>query len=219
MKRALATKNRSFLYCSWVLTCLIVSLLVSGTMKAQNFERMGEVEADQYEDFAIVNADYQTLKTVRRYWVQEVQRLKSIKQYEFSLTGSSEAVLKVTIPSRLLFMPNDSTMATTADAFLRPLLRWVNGSDAVATMIVSCFSDNNGSEHYLQMLSGSRARQIYRWYARQGVGPADIRSFGFGNKVPRTKNESIGQRERNRRVSIYFVPNKKMVKNAKNGKL
>lgn len=58
-------------------------------LNAQNYERMPEVEADTYGDFAQVNGDYQTMKAMRSYWVKEVQRLKSMKQLEFALTGNN----------------------------------------------------------------------------------------------------------------------------------
>lgn len=182
---------------------------------------MPDYEADTYSDFAIVQGDYQTMKNVRRYWVQEAQRLKSMKQLEFVLTGSNEGVLKVTIPARLLFAHNDSTMLNSAESVLRPLLRLAKGNNpsATAQVIVAAYSDNNGSEAYLTRLSGGRARQVHRWFARQGIGPMDIRSFGFANKVPRADNSSIAKRERNRRVSLYFIPSRKMLKAAKKGEL
>lgn len=189
------------------------------SLAAQNYERMSEIEADTYGDFAQVNGDYQTMKALRGYWVKEVQRLKSMKQLEFALTGNNEGVLKVTIPARLLFSQNDTIMLSTADQYLRPLLRIVRGNDAVATMIIAGFTDNNGSEKYLNTLSGGRSRQVHRWFARQGVGPSDIHSFGFGNRVPHNANETIAQREKNRRVTLYFVPTRKALRWAKNGKL
>lgn len=193
--------------------------LLSVTSYAQNYERLSDIEADQYGDYAQVSADYQTTKAVRAYWVKEVQRLKSMKQLEFSLTGGNECVLKVTVPARVLFAQNDSILLSSADGYLRPLLRLVKGPDAVASMIIAGYSDNNGSDNYIRAISGGRARQVHRWFARQGVGPASIHSYGFGNKVPRNNNETMGQREKNRRVSIYLVPNKKMLKAAKRGNL
>lgn len=195
-------------------------MLCFGEVKAQNFERLSDIEAEQFGDFAIVNSnDYQTVKNLRQYWMQEMQRLKQIKQLQFSLTGSNEAILKVTIPARILFGQNDSVMTSNADNILRPFVRLVCGKEALATLIVAGYSDNNGSEKYLNMISGSRARQIHRWFARQGIGPNDARSFGFGNQVPRNENSSMAQRERNRRISLYLVPNKKMIKAAKKGTL
>lgn len=196
-----------------------MTLVLCLPMSAQNYERMSEVEQELYGDYAMVNGDYQTMKSVRRYWVQQAQRLKSMKQLEFTLTGSNESILKVTIPDRVLFAQNDSTMLISADAFLRPLLRLVKGNEAVATIIIASYSDNNGGENYLQLISGSRARQIYRWFARQGVGPNEMHSYGLANKVPRNANANIQQREKNRRISIYFVPNRKMLRWAKRGQL
>lgn len=203
-----------------LLTTALLALLSLGNLNAQNYERMTEVEAETFGDYAIVNSsDYQTVKNVRRYWTQEVQRLRQMRQLEFLLTGGNETILKVTIPSRLLFAQNDSTMLQSADNILHPFVRFVAGKDALATLIVAGYTDNNGSEQYIKQMSGARSRQVHRWFARQGVGPADIRSYGFANRVPRTENASIAQREKNRRVSLYFVPNKKMIRAAKKGNL
>ena len=209
---------------AWVDILLIVLLLLAtagvGDVKAQNFERLSDVEAEQMGDLMMVNTDdYQTIKNVRRYWVQESQRLRQMKQLEFLLTGSNEAVMKVVIPARVLFAQNDSTMLSTADNVLRPFVRLVAGKEAVATLVIGGYSDNNGSESYLTMMSGSRARQVHRWFARQGVGPANVHSFGFANRVPRNDNASIAHREKNRRITLYFVPNKKMLKAGKKGTL
>lgn len=203
----------------YILLYVFLLLAFPMGMNAQNYERLNEVEADVYGDLAQVNGDYQTMKAMRSHWVKEVNRLKSMKQLEFALTGNNEGVLKVTIPARLLFAQNDTIMLSSADNYLRPMLRMIKGSDAVATVIVAAYSDNNGSERYLTNLSGGRARQVYRWFARQGVGPSDIHSFGFANRVPRNGNETIAQREKNRRVTLYFVPTKKALKQAKRGSL
>lgn len=197
-------------------------IFVSGLtlVQAQTVERLSEVEAEVYGNYALVNTqDYTAVKNIRRYWVQEMQRLKQFKQLECVLTGGNETILKVTIPARILFLGNDSTMLSAADNVLRPFVHLLKGNAPVATLIVAGYSDNNGSDRYLTALSGGRARQVHRWFARQGVGPADVRSYGFANRVPRTDNTTIARREKNRRISLYFVPNKKMIRNARKGKL
>ena len=206
---------------SLVRMALTVYMMLCATfgMYAQGFERMSDVEADTYAENAFVSGDYDTMKNVRRFWQQEVQRLRSMRQLEFALTGSNDAVLKVTIPSRMLFNQNDTTLVTSAEGTLRPFLRLIKGEDAVATLIIAAYTDNNGSDNYLQRLSTGRSRALHRWFAKQSVGPANLHSFGFANRVPRTGNANIKERERNRRVSLYFVPNKKMLKNAKKGAL
>lgn len=199
------------------LVCVMFCLGMNA--KAQNFERMSDLESELYGENAYVSGDYETMKNVRKYWQQEVQRLKSMRQMEFNLTGSNDAVLKVSIPSRMLFNQNDTTLTTSAEGSLRPFLRLLRGDQATATLIIAVSTDNNGSDRYLQKLSTSRANAIHRWFARQGVGPADLHSFGLGNRVPHNENSNIKERERNRRVYFYFVPNKKLLKNAKKGNI
>lgn len=209
--------NTAFIRAIFV-ACAI--LCVSCPLHAQTVERMSDIESELYAANAFVKGDdYETMKNVRNYWQKEVLRMRSMRQIEFALTGSHEAVLKVTIPARLLFNQNDTTLISSAEGTLRPFLRLVRGDEAVATLIVAAYTDNNGSAPYLQRLSTGRSSTLHRWFARQGVGAACIHSFGLGNRVPRTDNSSIKERERNRRISLYFVPNKKMLKNAKKGNL
>ena len=54
---------------------------------------------------------------------------------------------------------------------------------------------------------------------KQGVNPNNVQYFGLGNKIYKTNNDNVKNRELNRRVTIYFVPNKKMLKMAKKGQL
>lgn len=198
--------------------CYVLYLSVMQS-KAQNFERMADLEADTYGEIAYVSGDYETMKAVRRFWVNETQKLKSNRQLEFTLTGSNEALLRVTIPARLLFGQGDTVLVNSAENQLRPFLRLLKGPDAVATVIVAAYTDNNGSENFLNKHSTSRAAAVHRWLAKQGVGPMFIHSFGFGNKVPRNQNANIRDRERNRRVNLYLIPNKALLRDAKKGKL
>ena len=205
---------------SHILSAFLLAVVFhASSVSAQTFERMPEIESDLYGEMAFVSGDYETMKAVRRYWVNEAQRLKSMRQLEFTLTGSNEAILKVTIPARLLFAQGDTTFISNAETYLRPLLRSVKGGDAVASLIIASYTDNNGSDNYLNRMSKSRAAVVHRWFAKQGVGPTEIHSFGWGNKVPRNENKNIRERELNRRISIYLVPNKYMLRQAKKGKL
>jgi len=195
-----------------------VLLLAPVSVEAQNYERLSEYEQNLYGSSAYVNGDYETMKTIRAYWQKETSKLKN-RNYEFVLCGNAEGVLKVTIPSRLLYQQGDTLLSVQADAILRPFLHLVRGDEALATCIVSCHSDNNGSEKYLNNLTKSRASSIFRWMLKQGVPAPSLRYYGLGKRVHRVDNENIKNREMNRRVTIYFVPNKKMIKLAKKGKL
>lgn len=193
-------------------------LLSVMTVGAQNYERMSEYEQNLYGASAHVNGDYETMKSIRAYWVKECNKLKS-RNCEFVLCGTSEAVLKVTIPARMLFVTGEATLSSQADAVLRPLLPFITRNEAIASCIVSCHSDNNGSDRYLADFTKQRAHAISAWMLKQGVDATNIQYFGLANKIYKTNNDNVKNRELNRRVTIYFVPNKKMLKMAKKGQL
>ena len=172
-------------------------LLSVVTVGAQNYERMSEYEQNLYGASAHVNGDYETMKNVRAYWVRECNKLKN-RNCEFVLCGVAEAVLKVTIPARVLFMPDEATLSPQADAVLRPLLQF---------------------ERYLSDFTNQCAKAISNWLLKQNVEPTNISYYGLSNKISKTANENVKNRELNRRVTIYFVPNKKMLKLAKKGQL
>ena len=201
-------------------TLLTISalLLCFGKVEAQNYERLSEYEQNIYGESAYVNGDYETMKNIRAYWVKECNKLKN-RNCEFVLCGNAEAILKVTIPARVLFQQADTTLSQQADQILRPLFRFVSGVDAIANCIIACHSDNNGSDKYLANMTKSRAATLYRFMVKQGVPESVLSYYGHGNKVYRNNNDNIRNREKNRRVTLYFVPNKKMLKLAKKGKL
>lgn len=204
---------------------LVLLLLLIGvwfgphSLTAQRIERMPEVEQELYGSKAYVNGDYETIKTIRQYWSQEIAKLQKLNKCELALTGNSDAVLKVTIPSRLLFTANDTILTSQVDLCVRPFLRLVRGESAVATLIVACHSDNNGSETYLRELTTARARSLTRWMGKQGIQASQVEYFGLSNQSPCADNQTIQSREMNRRVTLYFVPNRRMLKLAKRGKL
>lgn len=188
---------------------------------AQNVERIPEYEQSLYGEMAHVNGDYQTMQNVRRYWMREAERLGSFDRsgFEFALVGGYEGILKVTVPSDEIFVSGDTLMTQNSDGILYPLVRFLRGSDAVASVIVSCYSDNNGSAAYLNRVTSSRAAVIGRWISRQGVEASHIKCYGLADQSPRTDNSTMKKREQNRRVSFYLVPNRHMLKLAKKGKL
>lgn len=198
-----------------VLSLLLCLAGVSNlSVSAQEYERISEYEQNLYGAKAYVTGDFETMRGVKRCWIQEAVRLKG-RNYEFALCGNSDGILKVTIPARLLFQQEDSLLTVQGDGILRPFLRLLRGESQMASVIVACHSDNNGSPQYLSAFTSARARCIQRWMEKQGVSKSDISSFGIGCNAPRTDNSNIAMRERNRRITLYFVPNKRMLKEAK----
>lgn len=185
---------------------------------AQSFVRLPEYESNLYGEMVYVSGEYETMKSIRAYWVRECNKLKN-KNCEFVLCGNTDGVMKVTIPTRVLFQQNDTTLTPAGEGILRPLLQFLIGEEDYSSCIIACYTDNNGSEKYLTSLSKARAGNVYRWLLKQGVPAELMKYYGHGSKVNRTQNDNVKNRELNRRLSIYFVPNKKMLKLAKKGKL
>lgn len=202
----------------YILLFLLVLLQCVFAVEAQNYERLSEYEQNLYGERVYVNGDYETMKNIRSYWVKECNKLKN-RNCEFVLCGNAEAVLKVTIPARVLYTQGDTLLSSQADAILRPLLKFISGEDAFATCIVACHSDNNGSEKYLSAFTRSRALSVKRWMEKEGIDKKLLTAYGHANKVTRTNNDNIKNRELNRRVTLYFVPSKTMLKLGKKGKL
>lgn len=198
--------------------CFIVALWgVPSGLYAQSFERMSQYEQNLYGKRVYVSAEYEEQRQIVAFWSLEMKKIKN-SVFEMALTGN-DMVWKITIPARLLYQSNDTTLSSQSDGILRPLLKYVRGENAYASIIIATYSDNNGSEQYLKKITSSRSRSIQRWFIRQGVQASDVSSYGLGNKVPREENKSMRGRERNRRVTLYLVPNKRMIRDARNGKL
>lgn len=202
----------------WMLTAGLW-MLCAGTSLAQSIVPLSDVESSTFGEFAFINADYETMRNIRRYWVQQTKQMKPVKDVEYKLTGSNDGVLKITMPASMLFHPGDSTMLTKADSHLRPIVKLIAPNESLVKVIVACYSDNNGNDTYLKRLTRGRASQLHRWFARQGLGPGDLRSYGFANSVPLNKNHSLEERRANRRVSIFLIPGKRMIRLAKKDKL
>ncbi len=196
----------------------LLALCAASGLWAQDYERMSAYEEELFGSKMHVNGSFDALRQVRQYWNQEYARLKVYDKYQIALCGDGEAVFKVTMPANLLFEANEATLLFQADGILRPLLRLLRGKEAMASVVVACCSDNNGSDSYLDSFTRNRARAICSWLEKQGVEVA-IYGYGIGNHVPLNDNSTLAEREENRRVSLYLVPNRQMMKLAKKGKL
>jgi len=176
------------------------------------------MEQKQYGEFAFVAADYESMTAIKRFWYEESLKQKN-RKYDFALTGSNDCLLRISIPASELFAENDTLLSNSADGVLRPFLKHIRGTEAIAHVIVATYSDNNGSDRFLKSVTEARSRNIAAWMQQQGVLPASIRSYGYGNRQPLNGNSNIRERRQNRRVTLYLVPNKNMLRIAKKGKL
>ncbi len=129
-------------------------------------------------------------------------------------------VLVITIPASHLFMPNKTELRADAGRLLIPFLRYLTNPD-MYWVILDMHADNTGSEAYTDRLTLDRVNSVFNWFMEQG---ADTRflfptASGASDPLPGHDNESMADRAANRRLEIYLVPGRKMLEQAKKGKI
>lgn len=129
-------------------------------------------------------------------------------------------VLLITIPASLIFMPNGVEMTQTASTYLKPLLRFLRNPD-MYWMILDMHTDNTGSKQYSDNLALNRVDAVYDWFDGSGADTDFIflTASGSNDPLPGTKNISMEERARNRRLEVYLVPGRKMLEQAKKGRI
>lgn len=129
-------------------------------------------------------------------------------------------VLVVTIPASHLFMPNQTVLRPDAGRLLTPFLRYLTKPD-MYWVILDMHADNTGSEAYTDQLTLDRVNSVFNWFMDKD---ADTRflfptASGASDPLPGHDNESMSDRAANRRLEIYLVPGKRMLEQAKKGKI
>lgn len=72
-------------------------------------------------------------------------------------------------------------------------------------VVVEGHTDNDGTAEHNQMLSDNRARAVVNYLVKTGIQPARLSSSGYGSTRPLNNNESMLQKQQNRRVEVRFV--------------
>jgi len=134
-------------------------------------------------------------------------------------TDRNGQVAVVTIPCSQLFAPNDTALLVSGEKYLRPfgkLLKY----PTMYKVIVAVHSDNTGEPAYLDDLTSARADAVDYFITKiSGTDGSSLVPYGLGCDVPLNDNASISERDANRRLEIYIVPNTGMIETARAGKL
>lgn len=130
----------------------------------------------------------------------------------------NKEVLLVTIPAHLLFSPNSTELKSGAGEFLSPIRRYLKEPDMYRVMIVM-HTDNTGSESYREQITSDRVNAVFDWFDNSGSDTSYLFSYALGDDMPLKKNDSMENRDKNRRLEIFLVPGEKMLEQAKKGKI
>ncbi|MCM1369606.1 MAG: OmpA family protein [Candidatus Amulumruptor caecigallinarius] len=133
-------------------------------------------------------------------------------------TYRNKEVLLLSIPASSLFAPNDTVLRKDAASLLAPLKRYMKNDDMYRVLLVM-HTDNTGSEEYRDMLTEERSRAVADWFADHGADTTYLFPYAFGDDMPLKENNSIENRAANRRLEVYLMPGKKMLEQAKKGRI
>ncbi len=130
------------------------------------------------------------------------------------LTEREGLVLMVTIPASNLFLPNDTILASFAQAQLKHLLHPLRTPDRFKLLVVA-HSDDTGTDDYLYGLTQARAEAIRQWIADQQIPVDAVVPYGLGYDEPISHESSRQGRAMNRRIEFYFVPGPLLIEELK----
>lgn len=184
------------------------------------------IDLDEIEFLEILNSvplDEKSAQLIRKF--QEKEGRNRLHAREFNdkngctvETFRNKEVLLITIPADKLFSPNSTELRPTADALLNPLRRYLKEPDMYRVLMVM-HTDNTGSDAYRDMLTEKRSQAVADWFENHGSDTEFLFPFAYGDDSPLVKNNSMTNRAKNRRLEVYLVPGKKMLDQAKKGRI
>ena len=198
----------------------------SNSETTEQQEAKAEEDLDELNFIEMVNSvplDEKSAELIRKFQEKEGRTRLYNREYNAKNgctveTYRNKEVLLITIPASALFAPNDTVLRTSATALLAPLKRYLKEPDMYRVLMVM-HTDNTGSEEYRNMLTEERSRAVHEWFVDQGVDTTFLIPYAFGDDMPLVENNSMSNREKNRRLEVYLVPGKKMLEQAKKGRI
>lgn len=153
---------------------------------------------------------------IRNYQKSQAVLIKKNK-YQTELMRNGEIIV-VSIPSRDLFIQNDSLLTLKGKNLLTPFLNYLKEDDYYRVLIVM-HSDNTGTDNYSYKLTKRRIESVFGWFEENSQNTDYLIPYAMGNNMPVKPNNSLKNRDYNRRLEIYLIPGSKMLSMSKKGKL
>ena len=194
--------------------CLAAGLLLSSPLSAAaNDDDPYSVNIEQNLATPAVNAKHSAV-------VANAMGLltRTLRQAGFETQGVRKGeVTMVTIPCRDLFGPNSIEIKAKGKQLLSKLVPYIKRSDKYK-VVMAVHADDTGDAIYAERITSDRANAIDGYFAWALGGESPVIPYGLGNDEPVAPNTGVANREKNRRVEIYFVPTKDFIDNARKKK-
>ena len=148
---------------------------------------------------------------------QKKQLEESVKDAKIESINDGQAI-RVTFDSGILFATGSASLSAASQATLRKFAANLAEHSDTDLLIVG-HTDNTGSDRVNNPLSYNRAASVRSFLSSQGVSTERIKVEGKGSTEPVADNSTVAGRRDNRRVEVYILPSKAMVKAAEAGTL
>lgn len=195
---------------------------VSNVLTSKAISTVTSVDADDIFDKTInQNILSPKIGSGQKNQIVEYQKrqAKELIEKGYSVSSTRDGlVLVVTIEADKLFVPNDTSMRASAQPMMKFFSHYLKDA-GMWKMLLVMHTDNTGSPKYLKKISEARVDFIYYWLSEKSDHPELLVPYALGGTCPTLPNNSMENREKNRRLEIYLIPAEKMIKLAKENKL
>lgn len=131
----------------------------------------------------------------------------------------NKEVLLITIPAKYLFAPNSIELSPDASKFLIPIKRYLKDPD-MYRVLLAMHTDNTGSKEYREEITVDRVNAVFDWFEDNTPDTRYLFSYALSDEMPLAENNnSMENRDMNRRLEIFLVPGKKMLEQAQKGRI
>ena len=204
-----------------VAAMLLGSQAASAQTSLQRFDDLDELSF--IEMINSVELDAKSADLIRKFQEKEGRNRLYNKEYNAKNSSMVETyrnkeVLLITIPASKLFEPNEVEVRKDAAHLLAPLKRYLKDPDMYRVLLVM-HTDNTGSEKYREHITEERSTALFDWFVKEGCDTRYLFSYAYSDDMPLEENNSLANREKNRRLEVYLVPGKKMLEQAKKGRI
>lgn len=204
-----------------------LSVLLLGSAQGFSQSALPRIDAlDELSFIEMINSvepDEKSADLIRKFQEKEGRNRLYNKEYNAKNSSMVETyrnkeVLLITIPASKLFAPNEVEVRKDAAHLLAPLKRYLKEPDMYRVLLVM-HTDNTGSEKYREHITEERSTALFDWFVKEGCDTRYLFSYAYSDDMPLEENNSLANREKNRRLEVYLVPGKKMVEQAKKGRI
>lgn len=130
----------------------------------------------------------------------------TLKEFE-TFTPESTETVKIKLleaAENVLFELDKATLTEASYEPLNDILVILKANPEIK-LDINGHADSTGSAEYNLKLSRERAEAVKNYFIDHGIDASRLMAEGYGERAPRTDNDTSGQRALNRRVDIDFV--------------